>query len=600
VHLIKGAIINFSTRTIGMFEVVEPILEGDEVFDSSLLKQMVESMIASGKRNICVDLASQEYLYSDAINALVGINKRMLDVMGRLSLVAPQPPVVEILKKGGIANILKIFENDDELMKVSQQLMGGAPPVVNAPVAPPPLQQEPQSEFDELRSEIGSVFGNIAQAPAAAPQQRREPAPPASPFADASFPPPPFPTHQQQGPRQPFTQPQSHFAPPPPAAAPAPRYAPPPPPLRSFEPAAQKPVPRPVVPPPPPLKPQTPAMPLTSGGETRRIPAVPEMPVPPSVNVQPPVEPIVEYQPEENLDQFEATLEKVAPPSDMPKTEAPKIIAPKIDRFAEEEPDVAKKKRSFVPILVIFIVLVVVCVGGYFGYTAFFQSKSSSTPAVAPITTPTTTPQVPVNPPTPPESTSTKIVDTAAVATPATGKTPESKPVAQPPVAEKKTVAPAPTPKATPVKKAVTARAQTPVRTKPAPVVEPAPSRVVAEPPAPSAVVTDEPAATPPPPPTPKPVVTAPPPPPPPAPEPVAPAPDASAAGGDMSTIFISSNPPLADVYCDGKLVGKTSIKEISVPSGTHTVRLVKGDKELTKQMTFAPGKNPSVFIPIK
>ena len=53
---------------------------------------------------------------------------------------------------------------------------------------------------------------------------------------------------------------------------------------------------------------------------------------------------------------------------------------------------------------------------------------------------------------------------------------------------------------------------------------------------------------------------------------------------------FIASYPIFADVYIDGKLVGKTNT-QIKIPSGAHTMRFVKGDKEITQQMTFHPRK---------
>jgi hypothetical protein len=60
-----------------------------------------------------------------------------------------------------------------------------------------------------------------------------------------------------------------------------------------------------------------------------------------------------------------------------------------------------------------------------------------------------------------------------------------------------------------------------------------------------------------------------------------------------MGTIFVTSLPAFADIYIDGKFAGK-AMSELKVPAGTHTIRLVKGDKEMTQQVTFTPGKNPS------
>jgi len=38
----------------------------------------------------------------------------------------------------------------------------------------------------------------------------------------------------------------------------------------------------------------------------------------------------------------------------------------------------------------------------------------------------------------------------------------------------------------------------------------------------------------------------------------------------------------------------------LQVTPGTHSIRLVKDDKEVTQQITFLPGKNPTTFIIIK
>ena len=88
---------------------------------------------------------------------LMALNRRILDVTGRLSLMAPQPEVLQILKRSGIHNVLRIFEtetdlirsSEDMIMQTSSHQMSDITAAKNAP---------PQSEFDQLRTEIGSVF----------------------------------------------------------------------------------------------------------------------------------------------------------------------------------------------------------------------------------------------------------------------------------------------------------------------------------------------------------------------------------------------------------------------------------------------------------
>jgi len=74
----------------------------------------------------------------------------------------------------------------------------------------------------------------------------------------------------------------------------------------------------------------------------------------------------------------------------------------------------------------------------------------------------------------------------------------------------------------------------------------------------------------------------------------------AAAASGEPATIFISSIPPVADVYMDGKLIGKTNISKLNVVAGAHTLRFVKGTAEITQDFTFKAGDNPSRFVSIK
>jgi hypothetical protein len=71
----------------------------------------------------------------------------------------------------------------------------------------------------------------------------------------------------------------------------------------------------------------------------------------------------------------------------------------------------------------------------------------------------------------------------------------------------------------------------------------------------------------------------------------------ASEPESEPATIFLSSLPPVAEIYLDGRMIGKTNVAELKVRAGTHTLKFVKAGKEVTKEMTFKPGKNPSQLI---
>jgi hypothetical protein len=64
--------------------------------------------------------------------------------------------------------------------------------------------------------------------------------------------------------------------------------------------------------------------------------------------------------------------------------------------------------------------------------------------------------------------------------------------------------------------------------------------------------------------------------------------------------VFIASIPPVADVYMDGKLIGKTNISKLNVTAGAHSMRFVKGTQDVSKDMTFKSGDNPSQLVNLK
>ncbi|MBN2038003.1 MAG: PEGA domain-containing protein, partial [Chitinispirillaceae bacterium] len=62
-------------------------------------------------------------------------------------------------------------------------------------------------------------------------------------------------------------------------------------------------------------------------------------------------------------------------------------------------------------------------------------------------------------------------------------------------------------------------------------------------------------------------------------------------------SIFLTSLPPVASVFMDGELVGKTNVGYLKITSGPHTMRFVKGGLICTRHMTFVEGKNPSQLV---
>jgi len=610
------------------------VLEDGEVFDSSLLKETINKLIALGKRNFALDLSSLDYIYSDSINALMALNKRTLDVSGRLSLLAPQDEVLQILKRAGIHNILRIFDTEEDLLKTSEDIILQTTSIKLGDIKAITQEEEvqkPQSEFDQLRSEIGSVFGgssdDVSHMPPPPPPKTKS-IPGAMRQEQIYMPPSQMPDQSidhsfNDAFRQFDSEPEQTYVPPPPPTTgqfrvvpPQSQFAPPPPPPtrsgfmpQQFQ-GRQMPPQAPV----PPVRPATPfgtndSIPDYGNvrNETQRYPAPPTRMTPITKSDSP----FDESDTMHDMEPFGKKKPSKAPVSDDSFEDTG-------DDFMDEE--VTKKS----PVPMIIIILLIVAIGGagaYFGLNQFMQPQKKVEKPVPPqAPTPAPAPQVPV--------------ETA----PAAVAVPESKPV-EPPVVEDK--------KPEPVKKPVTKPV---VESKPK--AEPKPRPAVSEPKkvnkivfvsnpsgakvtvngdymgttpytwnepifgALSVVVTKDgyqdetkfiefeggsskevftltKVA-----PTPSPVARTPEP----TPEPVRPStpPPAAqpvvSAGGDAS-IFIASIPPVADVYLDGKLIGKTNVSEIKLPAGTHNLRFVKGPKETSQVITVQPGKNPSKMV---
>jgi len=113
----------FDTRTIGVFEVLSVQLVNEEVFDAGRLRQETLRLVEKGSRRIVVDLGGVDYLYSDSINALVALNRRMLESSGRMGILVPHPKVYDILVRAGLENIMRLYRSEAELQSDSRELM---------------------------------------------------------------------------------------------------------------------------------------------------------------------------------------------------------------------------------------------------------------------------------------------------------------------------------------------------------------------------------------------------------------------------------------------------------------------------------------------
>ena len=302
---------------------------------------------------------------------LVALNRRILDVSGRLSLLAPRPEVLVILKNAGVHNILKIFDSEEDLMRTSEDIILQTSSFRLADIKNLTEEKGPESEFDALRSELGSAFGSQPEAAAPpAPPKKAPPAPskkaPPAPPVDVFVPVvedevAPVQDEYAQELDQEFGMAYESLQPEP-MAPPPPRFVPPPPPVakvppqpRQFAPQPPQFTPRPqftqrppVAPQQPPasfepVKPQAASKPFPSQQPPARFPSARAAPaVPPVKRPAPPAPPQFD---EDEIGRFEAAVEKKVPKS-----------VSSFDREEDLEDEALEgKKRSFVPILIVIL-----------------------------------------------------------------------------------------------------------------------------------------------------------------------------------------------------------------------------------------------------
>ena len=566
------------------------MLEKGEVFDSTQLKDTINSLIAEGKRNFAIDLSPLDYLYSDAINVILAINRRILDVSGRLSLMSPNPEVKSILERAGLHNILKIYETETDLLRSSEDIILQTTRF-NLSDLKSFQETKPKSEFEDFRSEISTAMTPEASQGVAASE----------PFAslETEIPEEPF-AAQHPKKRQPAPYMEEPFTPPPP---------------------------------PPPSRQQTHPYEGTSVGQRREHPAparAPSHAAPQPFSME--------------TETFKAQEQKREAPRGK-RPYASRMPERDFDRMDEEEYDEEKPKNILVPIIIGVIILAVLGVGGFIGVSLIAKKPSGVSKTAVQPQAPKTIPEL-AQPPAPAQPAAPQAAapaETPAPAAEATKAPVEKKPAAKP--------AAAPSRQAESYKKSasrisITSRpsgatvsadgkliGNTPCKYNDPPLgtilfviskagyndvtktIEytggsskeyvsltrmpkeaPAPRQESAAPPPAPAPAPEEnapaPAAR-----APEPAAAEPAPAPAPAPSP---SPSSGGGGGEAATIFISSMPPVADVYMDGKLIGKTNISKLNVTAGSHTLKYVKGAVEVTEDMTFKPGDNPSHLVILK
>jgi hypothetical protein len=62
----------------------------------------------------------------------------------------------------------------------------------------------------------------------------------------------------------------------------------------------------------------------------------------------------------------------------------------------------------------------------------------------------------------------------------------------------------------------------------------------------------------------------------------------------------MSSSPARADIYVDGKSIGKKTPVKLELPSGTHRIEMSKEGLKATVEQDISPGKNKALHLQLQ
>ncbi len=135
----------FRPSRVGIFSVVAPVIEEDEILKAEALKSEVVSLIEMGRTHVAADLTHLGYVSSEIIGVLISLHKIASRLPGMFVVIVSNDNLIEIMRRTGVTEILRLVRDLKELQAESTRLEAT---LKNTPSEPP------KSEFDLLRQEM--------------------------------------------------------------------------------------------------------------------------------------------------------------------------------------------------------------------------------------------------------------------------------------------------------------------------------------------------------------------------------------------------------------------------------------------------------------
>ena len=106
----------FRPSRVGIFSVVAPVIEEDEILKPEALKSEVVSLIEMGRTHVAADLTHLGYVSSEIIGVLISLHKIASRLPGMFVVIVSNDNLVEILRRTGVTEVMRLVRDLKELI----------------------------------------------------------------------------------------------------------------------------------------------------------------------------------------------------------------------------------------------------------------------------------------------------------------------------------------------------------------------------------------------------------------------------------------------------------------------------------------------------
>ncbi len=107
---------NIKKEKLGDFSILKIKGRVDTVHSTELEAEVIK-LFDSGETNVIFNCSDMNYISSSGLRVFLVAQKRAIAINGKLFLCNMQPPIKEIFRISGFANLFRIFDTQEEALE---------------------------------------------------------------------------------------------------------------------------------------------------------------------------------------------------------------------------------------------------------------------------------------------------------------------------------------------------------------------------------------------------------------------------------------------------------------------------------------------------